>query len=82
MKSGREYGAIKVPTSLVSHIICIIAAVAMVVIASIYFTPEIEHFRGIVHLQIPEEWLVSNMAITINILIRILLTFVISSIAN
>ena len=82
MKSGREYGAIKVPTSLVSHIICIIAAVAMVVIASIYFTPEIEHFRGIVPLQIPEEWLVSNMAITINIVIMILLTFVISSIAN
>ena len=54
----------------------------MVVIASIYFTPEIEHFRGIVHLQIPEEWLVSNMAITINIVIMILLTFVISSIAN
>ena len=82
MESGREYGVIKVPTTLVSHIICVFVAMALIVIASIYITPHTTNFEGFVPMQISQEWYNSNWAIAINIVAMILLTAIISTIAN
>ena len=82
MNSSREYGIIKVPTSLVSHIICFFVAVALTVIASIYSTPEISTFSGFVKLPFPEEWNSSYAAIATNGITSILLVMIISAIAN
>lgn len=82
MDLNREYGTIKVPTSLVSHIMCVFVAVALIVIASIYSTPEITYFNGIVPLHITPEWYSSNIALGINMVLMILLVVITSTIAN
>ena len=78
----REYGVIKIPTSLVSHIICLFAAVALVAIASIYFTPVITPFGNLVDLQLSQEWYSSISAIVVNVCLMTILTAAISTIAN
>lgn len=82
MEFGRESGVIKIPTTLVSHIICVFVAMALIVIASIYITPQPTNFEGFVPIQISSEWYNSNLAIAINIIAMILLTAIISTIAN
>ena len=82
MESGREYGLIKVPTSLVSHIICMFVAVALVVIASIYTTPRVENFSSLAPLQLSQEWNISTSAVVLNIVLMALITVLLSIIAN
>ena len=82
MNSNREYGVTKIPTSLVSHIICFFVAVAFTVIASIYSTPEISTFGGFVKLPLESEWYSSVPAIITNGVMTILLVIVVSAIAN
>ena len=82
MNSNREYGVVKVPTSLVSHIICFFVAVALTVIASIYSTPEASSFSGFVSLSIVQENLSFPVAIVSNAVMTILLVVGISAIAN
>ena len=82
MNSNREYGVIKVPTSLVSYVICFLAAVALTVIASMYSTPEILSFSGFIKLPLLQEWNTSNIAIIANSVMTILLVAIISAIAN
>lgn len=82
MNSNREYGTLKVPTSLVSHIICFFAAMALTVIASLYSTPEYLSFSGLVELPVSQEWSTSTSALAINGVTSILLFAVTSAIAN
>lgn len=82
MSSNREYGVTKIPTSLVSHIICFFVAVAFTVIASMYFTPEITTFSGFVKLPLAKEWYSSIPAIVTNGVMTVLLVTVVSAIAN
>ncbi|MBP3353071.1 MAG: hypothetical protein J6L02_00250 [Bacteroidales bacterium] len=80
--SRRDYGTISIPTNLVSHILCIIVAMALTVIASIFVSPQSATFNGFISLSLPFDWSVSLISLIINFAITLLLVVIISTIAN
>lgn len=82
MESSRDNVIVKIPTSLGSHIICMFAAVALMVIASIYFTPQQENFSKYLNIPSLQEWLFSPWRVVVNISATILLSLLISTLSN